>query len=106
MTRDNTRAAYKYLAFGFCGLTVILASMAIAGWLSGRLFLAALGTELLPMSPATAVCLLLLSLLIALEISPSYKKTRYMIAALSLFAALICSIVFWQATAGLPLDIE
>src|SRR5271157_6055435 len=106
MTRDNTRAAYKYLALGCCGLTIILASMAIAGWFSGKLFLAALGTEFIPMAPATAVCLLLLPLLIALEISQSSKKSRYVIAALSLFTALLCSTVFWQYAANLPLDIE
>src|SRR5271169_2693042 len=106
MTRDKTRAAYKYLAFGCCGLTIILASIAIAGWFSGKLFLAALGNELIPMAPATAVCLLLLALLIALEISRSSKKSRYLIAALSLITALFCIMVFWQSAANFPLDVE
>jgi PAS domain S-box-containing protein len=106
MTKYHTKAIYKYTVFVCCGLTVVLASMAIAGWITRTPFLAALSNEHIPMAPSTAICFLLISIAISLETSQYREKTRYLITALPLFVALFCGFVFFQFAAALALDIE
>ena len=106
MTQAYPRPIYKYIAFCCSILTGVLAVMAIAGWLTHALFLAALSNEYIPMAPATAICFLLIALSISVETSHNAEWARYVITVLSLLVALICGIIFLQFAAHLPFDVE
>src|SRR5208337_706634 len=106
MTQDYPQPIYRYIAFCCSVLTGVLAVMALAGWLTHDLFLAALSNEYIPMAPATAICFLLIASAISLEVSRNAEAARYVITVLSLLVALFCGILLLQFAANLASDVE
>lgn len=104
--KNHINPNYKNITFSCCAMTAILAIMALAGWLSGNLFLSALGNEHIPMAPSTAICFLLLSAALSLSASRYSHNRGYLIIAASLTSALFCIIIALQFAGALHLDIE
>ncbi len=80
--------------------------MALAGWLTHTLFLAALSNEYIPMAPATAICFLLIASAMSLEASHNAEAARYVITASAVLVALFCLIVLLQFAAHPDFDVE
>jgi|GEM_PF-3409639 len=102
-----SKATYNYIAFICCGMTCVLALMAITGWLLRIPVLAALSSENIPMAPSTVICFLIVPVAIILQASRyNGEKLQYILSALLLTVAFFCGVVFLQYAASLPLDIE
>ncbi len=106
MTQDCRRSIYKHIAFGCTALTGVIAVVAIAGWLTNNLFLAAFSNVYIPMAPATAICFLLIASGVSLKNLNNAEAARYVIIALSLTVALFCAIILLQFAAHLSSDVE
>jgi PAS domain S-box-containing protein len=99
----------RFVRWARCGGLFVLAMslLALLGWLSGRMLLASLGSEYIPMAPSTALCYCLLALpLVFLPQAPPSRTRRLLMTVVPVAAVLAALYLLSQFYMGLTADVE
>ncbi|MDP2336601.1 MAG: PAS domain S-box protein [Bacteroidota bacterium] len=98
------RTKYEKISFWAFLIVIVISAIALAGWLSNKLFLAGMGENFIPMAPGTALSFILtgiasLNLLLKKKQSAIYKIILFCVLAFN-FLVLI------DFRSGYPIEIE